>query len=150
MTGQIATAIPATLVPGANTLPGAAVMGGLMGAAQPVTGDESRPVNVGAGMAGGMAGYGLARGASKMLTGAAKQINPVKQATMQSANEAGYVMPPSQMEAGVVPRLVEGLSGKYKTNQLAGIRNQQITDALAKNLLAFHQTIFSHLKFCGA
>lgn len=43
--GNVALAVPAMFAPGANTLPGAAAIGGVMGAMQPVGEDESRVKN---------------------------------------------------------------------------------------------------------
>jgi len=59
--------------------------------------------------------------------------NPVLEATAREVMDAGYKLPPSLIPgSGVVPRVLEGVSGKFKTNQLAGIKDQVTTDALAR------------------
>jgi len=67
VTGNVATALPAMFVPGAQGLAGATITGGVMGLTQPVASDESRLKNVamgaGAGAGGVLAGRVLAAGA---------------------------------------------------------------------------------------
>lgn len=58
--------------------------------------------------------------------------NPVREKTIADAKELGYVVPPSAGGGGVFTRILEGLSGKYKTEQLAGIRNQKVTDSVVR------------------
>lgn len=58
--------------------------------------------------------------------------NPVREKTIADAKELGYVVPPSASGGGLVSRVLEGLSGKYKTAQLAGIKNQKITDSVVR------------------
>jgi len=142
ITGKIAGTIPAAFVPGANTVAGAAVIGGLMGAAEPTLENESVVDNTLMGTLGGAAGQRggglIASQLQKRAVNKAQQIaaqksaDAVRNATLKQSKAAGYVVPPSQAGAGVGPRLMEGISGKYKTNQLAGIRNQQATNRLAK------------------
>lgn len=64
--GNVATALPLAFVPGANTVAGSAALGGIYGALQPTSGDESRMGNAatGAALAGGTtaAVKGLAAG----------------------------------------------------------------------------------------
>jgi hypothetical protein len=59
-------------------------------------------------------------------------INPAARATLSHAQEAGYVVPPSQ--AGR-PSLIEGIGGKVKTAQTASARNQAVTNRLAAQAL---------------
>lgn len=140
--GNIATLVPAIGVPGANTVAGAGVIGALSSAFQPTSADESRLQNT---VLGGVTGAGAQYGLGKLLGAAqsrlsnaeasaatAQNANQVKDATLKAAQEAGYVVPPSMAGGSVTGRLMEGLSGKYKTNQLASIRNQNVTDTLAK------------------
>lgn len=54
--GKLATAVPTMLIPGAATVPGAALVGGGMGAFEPTLGDESRLENMGKGAAFGAGG----------------------------------------------------------------------------------------------
>lgn len=68
----------------------------------------------------------------------AAQLTP-KRETLQEAVKAGYVIPPSYAGGGLSSRLAEGLSGKYKTNQAAGIRNQEVTDSLARKAVGLQE-----------
>lgn len=71
--GALVPALATAALPGANTITGAAAGGALMGALQPVTGDESRLFNVGLGGAFGAAGQGVAKGIGRV-------INPIRNA----------------------------------------------------------------------
>lgn len=140
--GNFAAMVPAAFVPGANTVAGAAAIGGLAGALQPTTRDESALKNAAMGaMLGGGSQLAIGKVAQlgrQYLSGAEAQgaqlasQNAPRDATLRAAQDAGYVVPPSQAEAGLPSRILEGLSGKYKTNQLATIKNQSVTDALAR------------------
>lgn len=140
--GSITAAAPTMLIPGANSVAGAAAVGGAMGALQPTTGDESALKNAAVGAAlGGASQYGIGKlagvagnklAATEASEAAKASQNSVRDATLRASQEAGYVVPPSQAGAGVVPRLLEGVSGKFKTNQAAGIKNQTVTDTLAR------------------
>jgi len=63
---------------------------------------------------------------------------PPSQGTMQAAREAqeaGYVIPPTQVKPSLVNRLLEGTAGKISTAQNASFRNQQVTNQLAAKSL---------------
>lgn len=66
ITGTVATMLPAAFVPGANTLAGAALLGGATGLAQPATGWGELATNTGvgalAGPLGNLVGRGVASG----------------------------------------------------------------------------------------
>lgn len=55
--------------------------------------------------------------------------------SVESALNAGYVIPPTQAKPTLVNRALEGLSGKITTAQNASARNQQVTNALAKKAI---------------
>lgn len=145
ITGKIAGTIPAAFIPGANTIAGASLVGGGMGLLEPTLKDESVLANTAIGGVGGAIGQKLGSEASKQLikysTNKASKIAQQKAAdalrnqTLMQSHQAGYVVPPSQAGAGMGSRVLEGLSGKYKTNQLAGINNQNITNVMAKKAL---------------
>lgn len=152
--GGVGVAAPAMFVPGANTALGAAAVGAGMGAVQPVGEGESRALNtVLGGATGGLAQAGVnklgtvlanratAKGAE---LAAEKAQNAVRDATIQEARQAGYVIPPTQVapnRAGVLNRLAEGLSGKIQTAQAAAIKNQTVTDTLAKKALGLPEDV---------
>ncbi len=67
--GQVAAAIPAAFIPGANTYAGAALTGGALGALQPTAEGESRGQNMALGAAGGAAGKYVGDKALNLLRG---------------------------------------------------------------------------------
>lgn len=69
----------------------------------------------------------------------ASQLSP-KRETLREAVKAGYVIPPSYAGGGLPSKLAEGISGKYKTNQAAGIRNQEVTDSLARKAVGLPES----------
>lgn len=102
-------------------------------------------------IAGGvLGGLGLAAGAStvnKALNTGSLSLQPteaigrtVKQKTAQEAIDSGYVLPPSNTESGMVSKVLEGVSGKEKTSQLASVKNQQVTDNYAKDYIKLPRT----------
>ena len=131
--GGIAAFAPTALVPGAATLPGAALAGGLYGVTQPVASNESRLANVALGSAGGALGHGLVRGASRVL---APKTDPMVRALMQK----GVTPTPGQVLGGTAKRLEEGLSGVPVLGE--GIRSAQkraifdFNKAIADDVLA--------------
>jgi hypothetical protein len=142
LTGNLAALLPALAIPGANTVAGAAAIGGLSGAVQPTSQDESRLTNMlaGAAVGGGAqaalgklakaAGSRLAAAESRGVADAAR--NAPRDAAMKVAQEAGYALPPDQAGAGMVSKMMYGLSGKVKTNQAMGAKNQNVTETLAR------------------
>lgn len=147
--GSIAGNIALTAVPFAKVGTGvkaAGAVGAGVGALQPVAGEQSleniakgKLLNSAIGTATGIAGQSVANKAGNWISGKVadlalrnKQNAPINQSLRESV-EAGYQVPPSLMpDSSTTSRLLEGLSGKYKTNQLAGIRNQEVTDNLAR------------------
>ena len=75
----------------------------------------------------------VVRGTANLLRG-----TPPSQGTMQAAKEAqeaGYVIPPTQVKPSLLNRFLEGASGKITTAQNASFRNQQVTNQLAAKSL---------------
>lgn len=54
---------------------------------------------------------------------------------LKKAQSEGYVVPPSANNPSTMNRLLEGLSGKVKLSQEAGIRNAPVTEKLAARAL---------------
>jgi hypothetical protein len=103
-------------------------------------------LDIGAQFAGGAAlGKVLGMGAKSMNSSKAGNFeknatlqsqNALKDANLSSANNIGLVFPPSAIKGGVTTKIAEGLlSGKAKTEQLAVVRNQAVTDAVARKAL---------------
>lgn len=75
----------------------------------------------------------VVRGTANLLRG-----TPPAQGTMQAAKEAqeaGYVIPPTQVKPSLLNRFLEGASGKITTAQNASFKNQQVTNQLAAKSL---------------
>lgn len=143
--GSVVGAAPTLIIPGANTVGGAAAVGGIIGALQPTREDESVIRNVAEGAAlGGVGQYGLGKLAKiagdKLATREAagalrKSQNVVRDATLQASQDAGYVVPPSMAGGSLPKRVMEGVSGKIKTAQAAAVKNQTTTEKLARKAL---------------
>lgn len=143
--GQAALAAPVALVPGANTYLGAGILGGLTGAAF-TEGDAMDRLKGGIGGAvGGVAGKGagdlIGWGVPKLVDSlAAKRAiaqtaNAQRDAAAVAAKDAGFVIPPSDVNPSMLNEALGGLSGKVKTAQVASARNQDVTNQLAKRAL---------------
>lgn len=126
-------------VPGANSIAGSALLGSTLGAIEPVGTDESRTKNaliggaVGGGASAAMKGVGA--GANALLNrstaqgAAAASQNAVRDATVKAAQAEGYVIPPSAIGGG---KTLETIGGKAATGQEAAIRNQEVTNRIAR------------------
>lgn len=126
-------------VPGADTFLGGAVLGGALGAAQPVGTGDSRLLNAAAGATGGVAGVGLGKGVGKGVDALVARAQARATARMAAnapaaaAQQSGYVLTPSMAgDEGLLGNLAEAISGKIKTQQSASLLNQQNTNNLVK------------------
>lgn len=148
ITGKFAAAAPALFVPGANTLTGAALTGGLLGLSEPVSGDsvlEDKVKNGVLGAAFGAGGYKagnmLADKIGGYLTGkeatrqALKAANAVQDDGLQKGMSLGYKVNPTQSNPTLKNQVLEGISGKIKTQQAAAEHNQYVTNQVAKKTL---------------
>lgn len=143
--GKTAAALPTAFIPGANTLTGAAIIGGGQGLVEPTASNESVVGNTLFGAAGGvvgnLAGRALSSGAgylfNKLATSraAAQAANASKDAVTKSVTDAGYVVPPVDTNPTMLNELAGGLSGKIKTAQAASAKNQPLTNSLAAKAL---------------
>lgn len=140
--GTALPAVAATFIPGGNTIAGQALIAGGMGAALPAESMGERAANAGL---GAVVGAGAKVGGDKLagwMTGRATQSaaqqtaqNATRDATIQQAKAAGYVIPPSSANPTVMNRALEGFAGKISTAQAAAIKNQAVTDKLARQAL---------------
>ena len=143
--GNVAMLAPTALIPGANTIAGAGVIGAAAGLAQPSTSTQETLTNIALGGAGGAGGQYVAnklpgvvrawqqRGAQEVADQTAQTAQ--KFAAAQRGNQLGYVVPPADLNPGTTTELLSGLSGKIKTAQVASQRNQVVTDRLARQAL---------------
>lgn len=137
----VAMLAPSALIPGAGTVAGAGVIGGVVGALQPSESTGEALLNTAMGAAGGAGGQAIANKAAGSAS--FQQANNLKAATQLSqkagaareASAAGYVIPPEDLGGGVTTKLLSGLGGKIKTAQVASERNQSVTNNLAKQAL---------------
>lgn len=60
--------------------------------------------------------------------------NPLSE-TLRESQAAGYVVPPATAGPGLTSKIAEGIAGKTATAQAASVRNQQVTNELAKKAL---------------
>lgn len=145
--GTAAALAPAMLIPGANTYTGAALIGGISGALQPVGEGDSRIVNAGVGTIGGLAGQKagnmLANSVVSNVSNAAtrKAENAVRDQVIATAKNKGLVVAPSSTDAGLGTRLLEGMSGQIKTQQKASLKNQPMIDNLVKQDLGIPENV---------
>jgi len=141
--GGALPAIPAMMIPGVNTVAGAAATGAVMGALEPTGGEDgqrARNVAMGFGLGGlgqkggQMIGSALSnRAAAKTAEMAtAKSQNSVRDATLKAAQEAGFALPPSQVNPTMANRALEGLAGKLTTAQSASAKNQSLANSIVR------------------
>jgi hypothetical protein len=139
--GNVAMIAPTAMIPGASTIPGAAAVGAITGALQPSESTAETALNIGLGGAGGAAGQKVANVAGnyvarKTAENATKQVaGAQKTAAAKAAMDAGYVIPPADLDNRFTMQAVSGLSGKIKTAQEASARNQGVTNALVRREL---------------
>jgi len=142
--GNIAAGAPTALIPGAGTIKGATAIAGGMGLLQPTVGDDinERLLNTAISAGGGFLGVKGLDAAKKLASGriselAGRQVGrQVTDKVFKEAADAGYVIPPTTKDPdSIVGNVLEGWAGKIKTAQAASIKNMDVTDDLAKNVL---------------
>lgn len=149
---NVLTAIPAMFVPGANTVVGAGLVGGGLGLAQPVQGDQSlsnilsgKLMNTSVGMLTGMGSQAAGNKISDFLkqrlsaaqaaAAANASRNSVRDTTLQAGREAGYVVPNSEVAPSFLGDIAESFGGKAAVKQEMTQQNQQTTNALARKAI---------------
>lgn len=75
----------------------------------------------------------VGRAAGRTLSGPTMPESTIAAAT--AARDAGYVLPPTQVRPTLGNRLLEGISGKITTAQNASVRNQEVTNRLAREAI---------------
>lgn len=136
--GNLALFAPTAMIPGANTYTGSALIGAGIGALQPTLGNESTITNTAIGAGGGVVGKALgdvvsSAVASRTAANTAQQSrNAIKDATLIEGQNAGYVVPQSAVNPSFLSNRLEGIAGKAALGQQASIKNQEVTDRLAR------------------
>lgn len=143
--GNLALLAPTAMIPGANTVAGAGLIGATTGLLQPSTSTSETLTNILLGGAGGAGGQKVANKLPGVVQqwskGAADDAAAKTAASAQKfaaatkGNQLGYVTPPADLNPGMLSELTSGLSGKIKTAQVASQRNQGVTDKLARKAL---------------
>ena len=64
-----------------------------------------------------------------------KPPSPIMAQNVQAGQQAGYVVPPTQVKPSVLNRMLEGFAGKLTTAQNASFANQEVTNRLAAKAL---------------
>lgn len=85
-----------------SNLRSAAISGGLQGATQPVTGDDSRLWNIASGAGSGSVGQGLAKGASALVSAAADPLSQAGNKAAQALIDAGVPLDAAQRTGSVL------------------------------------------------
>lgn len=79
------------------------------------------------------AGMGQGEAPASVAARAAEQSrNSVKDTTLANARAEGYVVPPSAIKGSFLGNRVEGIGGKAAIGQEAAVRNQSVTNAIAR------------------
>ena len=143
--GNVAMFAPTAAIPGVNKVTGSGLVGALIGAAQPTGTEDSTLKNMAlGGLFGAGTQFGLNKAAlflGKRLGKKAAEMTAKKIADMgrtdaaAAAKGAGYVMPPTSANPSKTNAILESLGGKLLTEQKASLKNQDITNALAKRAL---------------
>lgn len=146
----ILTAAPAMAIPGANTVAGAAAIGGVTGALQPAASTQEAITNpvLGAAVGAGAqyVGQKVGQYASDRLAARATQqaedtsANSVRDAVLQEGRKAGYVVPPTEVNPSATATALESISGKAATKQAAQAVNQKVTNKLVATDLGLPPT----------
>ena len=137
LAGSIAAFAPTALIPGANTVAGSALIGSAMGVLQPTGEGDSRLLNTGIGAAGGAVAQKLGNLISGSLSKGMSKLSKdrLKNQVLKTSQEAGYVIPKSEISPTFVSNRLEGLAGKAALKQDATIRNQEVTNSLARKVI---------------
>jgi hypothetical protein len=158
--GGGAVALPASFIPGANTAVGAAAIGAGAGALTTEGSLADRAKGAVGGAIGGVVGKGIGDAlgwavgklASYQSGKAAAQAatNAGRDAAVQTATEAGYRLPPTEVKPSILNSALEGISGKIKTSQAASAKNQEVTNDLAKRALGLSEDVTLSPEILGA
>ncbi len=127
MGGNVAMTAPAALIPGAGTIAGSAMIGGGMGALQPVTAGEfwtEKGQQVALGGAAGAAGGAIAKGISRVIQPIG---NPEIGAQVRRLMDQGVELTPGQIAGGTARRMEDmATSVPFMGSKIAASRQASI------------------------
>lgn len=131
--GPAIRAAAPTLIGQGRAATGMAAMGAGAGAAgQAVTEATGEPL-YGAATSMAIPGVAISRAQTRQAQlQAEQQRNAVRDLTIRAAQEEGYLVTPGSVTPSTQNVLAERLAGKTRTQQEAAVRNQQVTDRLAR------------------
>lgn len=141
--GNLAAFAPAAVMaPGAATVGGAVALSAAAGGLQPAVNPQERLVNMGRDAAIGGAVQTVAGPGARILgeraseREAAQRLrqsqNELRDATLTAARNEGYVVAPSSVNPSRLNVTLESIGGRAATTQEAALRNQQVTNDLAR------------------
>ena len=128
---------PAFIAAGPSAI-GAGIASAGAAALEPVSGNESRLLNMAQGAALGYATQGVLNRSGDYIKGKMadmalkKSINAPMDKTIQSGIDAGFSIPQSNTNPGLFTNRVEGIAGKTAIAQEASNNNSVIFDALSR------------------
>lgn len=132
-TSQLGQTIQQAFTANAPTQAAAATGGGLSQAATQELGGGAVAQTL-AGLGGSLAGAGLVK--PKAIGPSTQQLqNATRDETLKIGKDVGYVALPSDVGGSKVARILEGISGKFKAEELASAKNQKVTNNLARRYL---------------
>ena len=160
MPGQILSSMVTGAIPGASLEAAGArsmvregakqAMGGVAGRTLETLVDESRlpsgtevAITTALPAAGGALAQRMqaANPAVRAAVADAATENATRRATLETGRNAGYVLPPSQVNPGAVTNTLESIGVKAALNQESAIRNQRVTNRLAKEALGIPENV---------
>lgn len=143
--GNLAMLAPTAFIPGANTAAGASTIGAVTGLINPADSLSERAMNIGVGGVAGAGGQVLGNKLAQALTSklgkstatadVINKLNSPRAETLRAGQDAGYVIPPSAVNPTFLGNRMEGIAGKAALKQESAIRNQEVTNALARKSL---------------
>jgi hypothetical protein len=122
----------------ANRVAGGALTGaGTAGLVNPD--DASSGALIGAALP--IVGKTLAMAGAKLGAPSQMGVNPRTFETAKKGIEAGYVIPPNMIQPSFTNQVIESISGKQATQQIASMRNSDVTEGLVRKALGIADDI---------
>jgi len=137
--GGMTTGAPAATGFGAQVANmGTRVAGGALNGTLTAGAVNPEDARLGAALGGAMPVVAKTLGAAGSLAGDLmrnKSPNPVLQQTIDNSIGAGYVIPPNMVQPNLKNQIIESISGKQATQQIASTKNTEVTEGLVRNAL---------------